>query len=147
MQAGDVVLHRDRPMPVLTGAILANADGILGVEGLASARIDIDFADDRVTIAHSNGRRRADAGFLTIPATLQNEGLLMVAARVGRVRTKAIIDTGAERTLGNAALRNALLLTPRRRSTSGRWNSGTWRSRSPTCTCSASGTSSASRRS
>ncbi len=114
MQAGDVVLQRDRQMPVLTAAILANADGILGVEGLGSARIDIDFASDRVTIVPSTGRRRADAGFITIPATLQNEGLLLVAARVGRVRAKAIIDTGAERTLGNAALRNALLLTPRR---------------------------------
>jgi predicted aspartyl protease len=114
MQAGDVVLQRDRQMPVLTRPILADADGVLGVEGLGSARIDIDFADDRVTIAPSSGRPRADPGFITIPATLHNEGLLMVAARVGRVRTKAIIDTGAERTLGNAALRNALLLTPRR---------------------------------
>jgi predicted aspartyl protease len=35
-------------------------------------------------------------------------GLLMVMAKVGGVRVRAIIDTGAERSLGNEALRLAL---------------------------------------
>jgi hypothetical protein len=56
LQAGELVLARDHTVPVLGQAVLANADGILGVEGLGSARIDIDFIEDRVTITRSSGR-------------------------------------------------------------------------------------------
>jgi predicted aspartyl protease len=109
LQAGDLVLARDHTVPVLGQTVLANADGILGVEGLGSARIDIDFFDDRVTITRSSGRQRAPSGFLTIPVSLKHNGLIVVPGKVGRVRVRAIIDTGAERTLGNNALRAALL--------------------------------------
>jgi hypothetical protein len=40
----------------------------------------------------------------------------MVDARVGGVKARAVIDTGAERTLGNAALRDALRIQQRGRS-------------------------------
>jgi predicted aspartyl protease len=109
LQAGELVLARDHTVPVLGQAVLANADGILGVEGLGSARIDIDFIEDRVTITRSSGRQRAPSGYLTIPVSLKHNGLIIVPGRVGRVRVRAIIDTGAERTLGNNALREALL--------------------------------------
>jgi predicted aspartyl protease len=109
LQAGELVLARDHTVPVLGQAVLANADGILGVEGLGSARIDIDFIEDRVTITRSSGRQRAPSGYLTIPVSLKHNGLIVVPGRVGRVRVRAIIDTGAERTLGNNALREALL--------------------------------------
>ena len=109
LKAGEVTLARNKLMPVLSADVLANADGILGIEGLGSARIDIDFKNDSVRISESNGRKRAPPGFLTIPASLRLGGLLMVQGRVGRVRVQAIIDTGAERTLGNMALRDALL--------------------------------------
>lgn len=109
LTAGEVTLARNKLMPVLSADVLANADGILGIEGLGTARIDIDFKNDRVRISESNGRKRAPPGFLTIPASLRLGGLLMVRGRVGRVRVQAIIDTGAERTLGNLALRDALL--------------------------------------
>jgi hypothetical protein len=95
---------------VLSEAVLANADGILGIEGLSAARIDINFADDRVTITKSTGRQRAPPGYLTLSASLRHGGLIVVPGRVGKVPVKAIIDTGAERTLGNNALREALLL-------------------------------------
>ena len=109
LQAGELVLARHHMVPVLGQTVLANADGILGVEGLGSARIDIDFVDDRVTITRSSGRQRAPSGFLTIPVSLKHNGLIVVPGKVGRVRVRAIIDTGAERTLGNNALREALL--------------------------------------
>jgi hypothetical protein len=100
-------------VPVLSESVLADADGILGIEGLSGARIDIDFTRDRVTIAKSKGRP-ADPGMLTIPVTIRHGGLLMTRAWVGRQRVMAIIDTGAERSLGNLALRRALALTPQR---------------------------------
>ena len=45
----------------------------------------------------------------TVRAKRVTGGLLAIDARVGLIRTKVIIDTGGERTLGNLALRNALL--------------------------------------
>jgi predicted aspartyl protease len=67
----------------------------------------VDFGRDRVTIRRSSGRR-AERGYLVVTAGLQRGGLLLVDGQVGRVPVKAILDTGAERTLGNEALRAAL---------------------------------------
>jgi predicted aspartyl protease len=111
LQAGDLVLARNQRVPVLSRAVLADADGILGIDGLAGARIDIDFAADRVTIGKSNDRPAA-SGMLTIPVRIAYGGLLTTRATVGRQRVIAIIDTGAERSLGNLALRSALELAP-----------------------------------
>jgi len=107
LRAGDLVLARNKRMPVLSREVLANADGILGIEGLAGARIEIDFAEDRVTIGKSN-YRPAPSGMVTIPVKLAYGGLLTTRAMVGRQHVIAIIDTGAERSLGNLALRDAL---------------------------------------
>jgi len=88
-------------------------DGILGVDCLQDARVEVDFGRDRVTIARSSGRR-ARRGYLVVPAWLQHGGLLLVEGQVGRVPVKAILDTGAERSLGNEALRGALAISARR---------------------------------
>jgi len=45
--------------------------------------------------------RFAPHGYLTVPARMINEGLLLVAGRVGNVDTHVIIDTVAEHTIGN----------------------------------------------
>jgi predicted aspartyl protease len=105
LQAGDLVLGRSR-MPVL-GFVMADADGILGVEGLEDKRIVVDFRHDRVTIAHSRNER-APRGYYTIPVSLRFGRLLVIDARIGRVRMKAVIDTGAQATLGNGALATML---------------------------------------
>jgi hypothetical protein len=52
--------------------------------------------------------------YVRIHALSLTHGLVAVEARVGRTRVTAIIDTGAERTLGNVALRDALKM-PRSR--------------------------------
>lgn len=94
-------------LPVVPGDIFAGADGILGVAGIQEMRMEVDFMHDRVEIAPSKGRR-APAGFLTVRARLWQGGLLLVDGHVGTVPTKVIIDTGAERTIGNMRLREAL---------------------------------------
>jgi predicted aspartyl protease len=99
-------------LPVLSSPVFAGADGILGIDCLQEARIEVDFQRDRVTIRRSSGRR-APHGFLVVPVTLEHGGLLLVDGRVGRVPVKAILDTGAERSIGNEALRKALLLRAR----------------------------------
>jgi predicted aspartyl protease len=112
IQAGDLVL-KDVQVPVVWSSIMANADGILGVAGLRKERILVDFRRDRIVISRSSTRVDTD-GFFRIPARLVAGGLLMVDARVGGVPVRAVIDTGAERTLGNAALRDRLRTRGRR---------------------------------
>ena len=94
-------------LPVIADA-LGGAEGVLGTAGLTDKRIDIDFRHDRITIVRSHGQN-APLGFVTLPLERSGPGLLMVAASVARVRVHAVIDTGAERSIGNEALRRALV--------------------------------------
>lgn len=105
LRAGDLIM-RDRWMPVIN-SVLPGSDGVLGVLGLQDKMVIVDFARDRIQIRNSRGdiSRR---GYLRVPVKLGFNSLLLADARVGRVDVKAIIDTGAQRTLGNEALREAL---------------------------------------
>jgi predicted aspartyl protease len=106
MQFGDVVLA-NRRLPVLDDEVFADADGILGIDSLQHARVEVSFGKDRVTIRRSTGRR-APRDYLVVLATLREGGLLLVDGQVGSVKVKVILDTGAERSLGNDVLRRAL---------------------------------------
>jgi len=105
LQAGDLLLH-NRRMPVID-TLLQGADGVLGMQGLEDKRIIVDFRRGRIQILESRGGY-VRSGYITVPVQLAFDSLLLVDAYVGGVRVKAIIDTGAERTLGNSALRDAL---------------------------------------
>lgn len=112
IQAGEIAFEQ-LAVPVLGSAVFAEADGILGVDGLQHARIEVDFTRDRVSISRSTGRRDRD-GALLVRAELRYGGLLLVDGKVGRIPVKALIDTGAERSLGNMALYDALSSRSRR---------------------------------
>jgi hypothetical protein len=87
---------------------MGNADGILGVAGFEDQRIDVDFKRDRVSVVESTGRR-PHYSMVTARAERNVNGLMIVDVRIGRrIHAKAVIDTGAERTLGNLALQNAM---------------------------------------
>jgi predicted aspartyl protease len=102
-------------LPVIFTSIMGNADGILGVAGFQDQRIDVDFKKDRVSVLESNGKR-PHYSMVTARATRNVNGLMIVDVRVGRrIRAKAVIDTGAERTLGNLALQNLMNKNRRKR--------------------------------
>jgi predicted aspartyl protease len=107
LKAGEILIPRRR-LPVLSTDIFGGADGILGIEGLEDARLEVDFARDSVIIAPSTGKRMA-AESLVVPVTLDHGGLLMAKGQMGRITVQVVIDTGAERTLGNLPLRDALM--------------------------------------
>jgi predicted aspartyl protease len=94
-------------LPIVADA-LGGAEGVLGTAGLSDKRIDIDFRADRISIARSHGQR-APPGFITLPLERSDPGLLLVRGLVDQLRVHAIIDTGAERSIGNEALRRALV--------------------------------------
>jgi predicted aspartyl protease len=106
LQAGALLL-KNLSMPVID-ATVAGVDGVLGVEGLQDMRLTIDFANDKVLIERSHGQRTAPE-FVILPVYFRHGRLLMVDAVVGRVKTKAVIDTGADGTLGTERLRQLLL--------------------------------------
>jgi predicted aspartyl protease len=107
LRAGDLVFP-PTALPVLPGDIFGGADGFLGVAGLPNMRLDVDFGRNRVWIGPSNGKR-ASNDFIAVPATLWQGGLLLVNGNVGSIPVKVIIDTGAERTMGNLKLRAAIV--------------------------------------
>jgi predicted aspartyl protease len=84
------------------------ADGVLAGRGLNDRRIEIEFRRDRIDIRRSRKQPPAP-GFTTLPLKLIRGHVPTVEAVVGRTRVRAIIDTGAQITSGNLALRQALL--------------------------------------
>jgi|SRR5580658_9143199 predicted aspartyl protease len=103
---GDVIVT-PATLPIVTNA-LGGADGVLGTEGFADKRLYIDFRHDLITVTRSHGTR-AQPDFVTLPFELSGSGLLVTRARVGGVRVNAIIDTGGQATIGNEAMREALV--------------------------------------
>ena len=105
MEIGDLLLQNVL-LPVVPD-VFGGAEGVLGNEGLRDKRIVIDFKRDFISIKRS-GRERPGEDFETLPITMSRDHLLAIDVLVGRVRAKAIIDTGAPDSLGNAALLKAL---------------------------------------
>jgi predicted aspartyl protease len=103
---GDVIVT-PAVLPILADA-LGGADGILGTEGFGDKRIYIDFRHDLITVTHSPATRPRP-GFISVPLERSGAGLLIVSAHVGGVRVHAIIDTGGQSTIGNEAMRQALV--------------------------------------
>jgi hypothetical protein len=61
-----------------------------------------------VSVVESNGRR-PHYSLVTTRVDRNVNGLMIFDMRIGRrIKVKAVLDTGAERTLGNLALQNAL---------------------------------------
>lgn len=112
LDAGDMHFI-DLELPVLSGRVFGGIDGILGMDAFDGMKVSADFHKGRISILHSRNNRPAP-GYYVLNAKFLSDRLLMIDAEVGRIKTKAIIDTGGERTLGNPALLKAL--TSKRRS-------------------------------
>ncbi len=106
LRIGSIVKH-DVRMPISHSPVLIGLDGILGLAGFGAVRVSVDFRNNRVVIDRSTSD--LPRGYLDIRARRTPGGLLMIPARVGNISVEAVIDTGAAETLGNAALRQALL--------------------------------------
>ncbi len=107
LQIGELRFEQQN-LPVIFTSIMGNADGILGVAGFQDQRIDVDFKRDRVKVLVSDGRR-PHYSMVTARAERDVNGLMVLDVRVGRrIKAKAVVDTGAERTLGNLALQTAM---------------------------------------
>jgi predicted aspartyl protease len=107
LEAGVWTLERTA-MPVVWAPVLGGADGILGAAGLSTQSLVVDFQHNRVAIAgHMGLSMRSEA--MRVHGVRMADGLMAIKAMVGTVQVRAVIDTGAERSLGNLALREAVI--------------------------------------
>jgi predicted aspartyl protease len=129
MQVGDLLLQPAN-MPVVAD-VFGGAEGLLGTEGLQDHRIYIDFRNDLISISRSRNRV-AEKGFSELRFLPDPKRLLVVRALVGNLPVRAIIDTGAQATVGNLALqaalrkrfRNSLVGPDRIQGATGDWQEG-----------------------
>lgn len=105
LEFGDLLIE-NATLPVVADAF-GGADGVLGVDAMQDMRIQIEFRRDRVSIRRSH-REPSPPGFSVVPFRHSVNRGLRVEVLVGSIRTVALIDTGAQVTVGNLALREAL---------------------------------------
>jgi predicted aspartyl protease len=106
MEVGDLLFNRARLL--IVPDVFGGAEGVLGVQGLRDMRIHIDFRRDLTELEYARNQQRSAGEWMEFSAALGR--LARVDLQVGGVRTKAVIDTGAQQTIGNDRLRKALLL-------------------------------------
>lgn len=93
--------------PLLEGQHIG-ADGILGLDSLQDMRVLIDFTDGRVHVADA-GSLGGNRGYEIVVKARRRLGQMIITnARIDGVKTAVIIDTGAQNSVGNAALQKKL---------------------------------------
>ena len=105
LEFGELVVEKTR-VPIIADAF-GGADGVLGDEGLKDKRITIEFLRDRISIMRSH-RTPAAPGHAIVPFKYAHNRGMRVQVQVGPVKAVGVIDTGAQVTVGNLALREAL---------------------------------------
>jgi predicted aspartyl protease len=85
------------------------AAGMLGSDSLQNQQVEFDFVRRQMTVSHARRRlERWPEGTIVITARNRLGRLVLVDASVDGQRVHAIIDTGAEYTIANDALRAQL---------------------------------------
>lgn len=106
IEIGDLLLS-SRKMAIVED-VFGGAEGVLGADGFSDKRIVIDFSNDHISIRRSSGALPS-SGFVRVPVKVRHGHLLMFDVHLAGVRTRAMLDTGAQKTVGNASLRAALM--------------------------------------
>jgi predicted aspartyl protease len=106
-------LHTPVSAPLFERSDLG-ADGLIGLDMLKDKAVVLDFVEHRLEISNRGaaGRFGFDLGAgsrgVIVPARQRFGQLTLVDAAAGRTRMTCFIDTGAEYSVGNTALRQAV---------------------------------------
>jgi predicted aspartyl protease len=98
---------RDINAPALQQAFLGS-QGLLGIDSLKGRRVVMDFAKRTMTVLRSGEKEAYDPETIVVTARSKYGQLVLVDADVDGTPITVIIDSGAENTVGNAALRALL---------------------------------------
>lgn len=100
--------RKDIAAPVLPERSLGSS-GFLGIDALKDERVLMDFKRNRVTIAQSaREAMEGEAGVIVVTGRSRFGQLILTDARVGGIKVRAIIDTGAQNTIGNLPLQRMM---------------------------------------
>jgi predicted aspartyl protease len=83
--------------------------GIIGMDKFVGGRLEFDIEHGRLSYGPSGF---GAAGFSAVKGTVGGNSFLTVPMTVGGIAVKAVVDSGAARSVGNLALFRALGLTP-----------------------------------
>jgi predicted aspartyl protease len=98
---------RDINAPALQQEFLGS-QGLLGIDSLKGRRVVMDFAKRTMTVLRSGEKEAYDPDTIVVTARSKYGQLVLVDADVDGTPITVIIDSGAENTVGNAALRALL---------------------------------------
>lgn len=87
------------------------AFGLLGIDSLEDRRVLMDFRKRRMEVLDApkiRGRSRLENGMIVVQARRQAGRMILSSAEIGGARVDLIIDTGAQSSMGNEALRHKL---------------------------------------
>jgi predicted aspartyl protease len=84
------------------------ADGILGIDGLVDQQVVMDFLGNKMTITPIR-KGPGEKDTIVVRARSKYGQLILADARIGNERVYVIVDSGAEYSVGNSALRARLL--------------------------------------
>lgn len=112
------VQSRNLSLPTLPKDSLG-ADGLLGIDVLKGRRIDLNFAANTFQISASGSGPSLERGHdtripdpargIVVPAQYRSGQLVIFDADVDGIPVRAFLDSGAQITCGNLALREALV--------------------------------------
>jgi predicted aspartyl protease len=96
-----------RTAPIVEGANIGGADGILGLDSLQDQRVLIDFHKERIYV--SDAKAAKNRGYeIVVKARRKLGQLIITGARLNGVDVDVIVDTGAQGSIGNMALLDEL---------------------------------------
>ncbi len=113
-------------LAIQTGSIQApglmhdnlGAFGLLGIDSLENRKVLLDFKKNSMQVlpsARRKGRTLEENGMLIVQAERRAGRMILSSAQIGNDKVDIILDTGAQNSIGNAALRRRLRSADRTR--------------------------------
>ena len=99
---------RHLELPVLRESDVGG-DGVIGIDALAQQRLMLDFERRSIKVEDARKPMRTDPGDIVIVARIRRGQLILTQVHANGLPLLAVIDTGAEITIGNTALRDKLM--------------------------------------
>lgn len=87
------------------------AYGLLGIDSLEDARVHLDFANQKMDVLPSRknrGKTKLENGMIVVTAKKKAGRMIISSAKIDGIRVDIILDTGAQSSMANLALRDKL---------------------------------------
>jgi predicted aspartyl protease len=87
------------------------AYGLLGIDSLEDSRVLLDFAQQKMDVLPSRkarGKTKLENGMIVVSAKKKEGRMIISTARIDGIKVDIILDTGAQSSMANFALRDRL---------------------------------------